>query len=165
MNNLHIQRDNISYYQLITLLSCCSRRGPLQGPGETVVHGLRAIGREKRETAKRPPAFRGEQRLKLETTSLKSAHNSLSSLTDTPPDKDQTYTNTRSIGQDFNHGSNRQLFLKCGDNAGKRRRSKSRRSRQITSLLFKIVGAGGGFEPPSPLDERGMLTTTLSRNI
>ena len=165
MNNLHVQRNNISYYHLVTLLSCCSRRRPLQGPGETVVHGLRAIGREKRETAKRPPAFRGEQRLKLETTSLKSAHNSPRSLTDTPPDKDQTYTDTRSIGQDLNHGGNRQLCLKCGDNAGKRRGSKSTRFRQITSLLFKIMGAGGGFEPPSPLDERGMLTTTLSRNI
>ena len=165
MNNLHIQRDNISYYQLITLLSCCSRRRPLQGPGETVVHSLRAIGREKRETAKRPPAFREEQRLKLETTSLKSAHNSPSSLADTPPDKDQTYTGTRSISQDLNHSGNGQLSLQCGDNARKRRGCKSTRSRQITSLLFKIVGAGGGVEPPSPLDERGMLTTTLSRNI
>lgn len=113
--------------------------GAVNAPGKTVVHDLRAVGREKRE-AKAASRFSGstDERLELETALFESTHNGPGSLTDTPPDEDQTYTDTSSIGENLNHSGYRKLCLECSNNRRKRARSQSRTLRQITPFPIKL---------------------------
>ena len=115
--------------------------GP-QGTRDAVVHGLRAIGREKRNgsTPKGAPV---SGCLERKSTFLKGRHKGTDAFPTSPPHKHQTHRNTRHSGQNRHDSTNTDLSLQRSNNRlkiGKGHNIATSLGSSLPSLNFWVRG-------------------------
>ncbi len=124
--------------------------GP-QGTGDAVVHGLRAIGRGKRNGST-PEGAPVSGCLERKFAFLKGCHKGTDAFPTSPPHEDQTHGNTRHSGQNRHDSTHTDLSLQSCDNRLKIGKGHNAATTSLGSFLpsFKFLGAGSGFEPLFP---------------